>query len=46
LDEGEFVEPVLVPVPEFVGHVLGGQLTDADMAFAGLVAAGYLKSAL
>ncbi|MEV3986915.1 NUDIX hydrolase [Nonomuraea sp. NPDC049758] len=43
LDDGEFVETVLMPIGEFVQHVLGGQLTDADVAFAGLTAAGYLK---
>lgn len=43
LDDGEFVETVLMPVLEFIEHVLGGQLTDTDMAFAGLTAAGYLK---
>ncbi|WP_198653106.1 NUDIX hydrolase [Actinocorallia populi] len=42
-DDGEFVETVLMPVREFLEHVLSGQLTDADMAFAGLTAAGYLK---
>ncbi|MDQ1307206.1 MAG: ADP-ribose pyrophosphatase [Actinomycetota bacterium] len=43
LDDGEFIATVLMPVREFVDHVLGGQLTDTDMAFAGLTAAGYLK---
>lgn len=43
LDAGEFVETVLMPVDEFVRHVLGGQLTDTDIAFAGLTAAGYLR---
>ncbi|MEU4229618.1 NUDIX hydrolase [Nonomuraea sp. NPDC026600] len=43
LEDGEFVETVLMPVGEFVQHVLSGQLTDTDMAFAGLTAAGYLK---
>jgi ADP-ribose pyrophosphatase len=43
LDDGEFVETVLMPVREFLEHVLGGQLTDTDLAFAGLTAAGYLK---
>jgi ADP-ribose pyrophosphatase len=42
-DEGEFVEPVTLPVGEFVGHVLTGQMTDVDMALAGLVPAGVLK---
>jgi hypothetical protein len=32
-----------MPVREFVEHVRGGQLTDVDMAFAGLAAAGYLR---
>ncbi|WP_211275527.1 NUDIX hydrolase [Actinoplanes rectilineatus] len=41
--QDEFVEVVTLPVPEFVRHVLGGQLTDMDMAPAGLVAAGILK---
>ncbi|MEU9835897.1 NUDIX hydrolase [Streptosporangium sp. NPDC048047] len=44
--DGEFVETVLMPVGEFVRHVLGGQLTDTDIAFAGLTAAGYLKPAV
>lgn len=39
----EFAETVTMPVPDFVRHVLGGQLTDMDMALAGLVAAGVLK---
>jgi len=42
--DGEFVETVLLQVREFVEHVLGGQMTDTDMAFAGLTAAGYLKT--
>ncbi|MFI7416403.1 NUDIX hydrolase [Nonomuraea sp. NPDC049684] len=41
--DGEFVETVLMPVDAFVQHVLSGQMTDTDIAFAGLVAAGYLK---
>lgn len=41
--EDEFIEVVTMPVPEFVAHVLGGQLTDMDMALAGLAAAGILK---
>ncbi|WP_372412707.1 NUDIX hydrolase [Streptomyces luteireticuli] len=42
-DAEEFVEPFTLPVDEYVAHILGGQLTDADMALAGLVAAGLLK---
>ena len=42
LDGDEFIEPVTMPVPDFVRHALGGQLTDMDMALAGLVAAGIL----
>ncbi|MFE9250758.1 NUDIX hydrolase [Streptomyces sp. NPDC007088] len=42
-DGDEFVEPFTLPVAEYVAHVLGGQLTDADMGLAGLVAAGLLK---
>ncbi|WP_196455286.1 NUDIX hydrolase [Planomonospora sp. ID82291] len=44
-DEAEFIEPVTLPVGHYIQHVLGGQLTDADMALAGLVAAGLLTSA-
>ncbi|MFI7108403.1 NUDIX hydrolase [Nonomuraea sp. NPDC050227] len=43
LDDGEFIETVLMPIGAFVQHVLSGQMTDTDLAFAGLVAAGYLK---
>ncbi|MFC5187470.1 NUDIX hydrolase [Actinomadura harenae] len=43
LDDAEFIEPVLMPIGEFIAHALGGQLTDTDMALACLVAAGYLK---
>lgn len=46
LGDGEYVETVWMPVGEFVQHVLGGQLTDTDIAFAGLTAAGYLKPAV
>ncbi|MGW3349650.1 NUDIX hydrolase [Nonomuraea rubra] len=46
LDGGEFIETVLMPLGGFVQHVLGGQLTDADAAFAGLTAGGYLKPAV
>ncbi|MEV0228917.1 NUDIX hydrolase [Nonomuraea sp. NPDC050786] len=46
LDEDEDIETVLMPVSEFVRHVLGGQLTDTDIAFAGLTAAGYLKATM
>ncbi|MFJ4741162.1 NUDIX hydrolase [Streptomyces sp. NPDC088775] len=42
-DGDEFVEPLTLPLDEYVAHVLGGQLTDADMGLAGLVAAGLLK---
>lgn len=38
----EFVQPVVVGIEEFVEHVLGGQLTDCDVALMGLVAAGVL----
>jgi len=41
-DEDEFAVTVTMPVPEFIRHVLGGQLTDMDMALAGLVAAKIL----
>ncbi|MFG1878008.1 NUDIX hydrolase [Sphaerisporangium sp. NPDC049003] len=43
LDDAEFVDPVLMPVADFIEHVLSGQLTDTDMALAGLVSAGFLK---
>ncbi|UBU08442.1 NUDIX hydrolase [Nonomuraea gerenzanensis] len=43
LDDAEFIETVLMPVGAFIEHVLSGQLTDTDVAFAGLAAAGYLK---
>ncbi|MGH3754725.1 MAG: NUDIX hydrolase [Pseudonocardiaceae bacterium] len=39
-DPGDFLEPVELPMPEFVRHVLGGQLTDTDIALRGLVALG------
>lgn len=42
-DDGEFIETVLMPVGAFVQHVLSEQMTDTDLAFAGLVAAGHLK---
>lgn len=41
-DQGEFLEPVELSMSEFVAHVLGGQLTDADIALRGLVALGVL----
>lgn len=41
--QDEFVEPITMSVPEFVAHVLAGQLTDMDIALAGLVGAGVLK---
>jgi len=41
--QDEFVEPITMPIPEFVAHVLTGQLTDMDIALAGLVGAGVLK---
>lgn len=41
-DPGEFLEPVELSMSEFVRHVLGGQLTDADIALRGLVALGVL----
>jgi ADP-ribose pyrophosphatase len=41
-DPSEFVQPFTVPQDEFVRHILSGQLTDADMGLAGLVAAGLL----
>lgn len=44
-DEAEFLEPVTLPVEEYLQHVLTGQLTDVDMALAGLVAAGVLTPA-
>ncbi|GAA2214799.1 hypothetical protein GCM10009850_102650 [Nonomuraea monospora] len=46
LDDAEFIETVLMPVGAFVRHVLSGQMTDTDAAFAGLAAAGYLKPAV
>ena len=39
----EFVETVTMPLTEFVDHALSGQLTDVDVALAGLVAAGVFK---
>ncbi|MFF9785721.1 NUDIX hydrolase [Streptomyces nigrescens] len=45
-DRDEFVEPVTLPLDAYVAHVLGGQLTDADMGLAGLVAAGLLKQTI
>ncbi|WP_241826757.1 NUDIX hydrolase [Streptomyces graminilatus] len=44
-DAEEFVEPVTMPLDDYVAHLLGGQYTDADMGLAGLVAAGLLKQA-
>ncbi|GAA0424530.1 NUDIX hydrolase [Streptomyces luteireticuli] len=45
-DPEEFLEPVVLPVPEYVAHILGGRLTDAGLGLAGLVAAGLLRQAL
>jgi ADP-ribose pyrophosphatase len=44
-DVGEFVEPVTLPLPAYVDHVLGGQLTDMDIGLAGLAAVGLLARA-
>ncbi|WP_308405021.1 NUDIX hydrolase [Streptomyces rugosispiralis] len=41
-DAAEFIEPVVLPRTDYVQHVLTGDLTDADMGLAGLVAAGLL----
>ncbi|ROO87025.1 ADP-ribose pyrophosphatase [Actinocorallia herbida] len=43
LDPGEFIEPILMPIDDFVPYVLTGRLTDTDLALAALVAAGYLQ---
>lgn len=43
-DPLEFVEAVTASVDEFRRHVLSGQLTDADIAFMGLVHLGYLRA--
>lgn len=45
LDAAEFIEPVTLPIGEYVRHVLTGELTDADMGLAGLFAAGLLTPA-
>ncbi|MFI0220463.1 NUDIX hydrolase [Streptomyces lydicus] len=45
-DGDEFVEPITLSLPEYMAHVLGGQLTDADMGLAGLVGAGLLKQTI
>ncbi|WP_374193067.1 NUDIX hydrolase [Streptomyces sp. AV19] len=45
-DPEEFLEPVALPLPEYVAHLLGGQLTDAGLGLAGLVAAGLLRRAV
>ncbi|KNB50659.1 NUDIX hydrolase [Streptomyces caatingaensis] len=41
-DPEEFLEPVALPLPAYVAHILGGELTDAGLGLAGLVAAGLL----
>ncbi|MGH3752934.1 MAG: NUDIX hydrolase [Pseudonocardiaceae bacterium] len=43
-DREEFLEPVELSMPDFVQHVLTGQLTDQDVALRGLMALGVLTS--
>jgi ADP-ribose pyrophosphatase len=41
-DREEFLETVTMPQDEFLQHVLGGELTDQDIALRGAVALGWL----
>ena len=40
----EIVTQTFLAIPDFVAHVMIGQLTDMDIALAGLVGAGVLTS--
>lgn len=41
-DEGEFCEPVLLPLARFRDHIRAGQLTDVDLAYLALDHLGLL----
>ncbi|MGW4369218.1 NUDIX hydrolase [Nocardia takedensis] len=45
-DREEFLEPVELPMSEFVAHVLSGEMTDQEIALRGLVALGVLTATL
>lgn len=42
-ESGEFVQPMLMPLHDFLRHVMTGEMSDVDLALAGLLAIGCLK---